>query len=251
MKKMTEDNVKAALAGESQAHVKYAAFAGRPKRRTCPTSPASSRPIPTPSRSTPPITSRSWAPSARPRTTSTAAVGGETFEIEEMYPAFIVTAQSPGRESRRDVLQRRPGRREGPRRPLQGRPRGRRRGPGPRLQAIHVCAVCGFTMEGDAPDKCPVCGAPKDKFVRSEDGPGEAHMAIDKNLAAWQILGVAIRSEIDAAAFYAGSRDGSRTSSSSRSSSSWPSKRSSTGRSSSACSARGTRTSRRTSPSRR
>lgn len=27
-------------------------------------------------------------------------------------------------------------------------------------------------------------------------------MAIDKNLAAWQILGVAIRSEIDAAAFY-------------------------------------------------
>ncbi|MBP1769515.1 MAG: hypothetical protein H6P96_133, partial [Candidatus Aminicenantes bacterium] len=27
MKKMTEENVKAALAGESQAHVKYAAFA--------------------------------------------------------------------------------------------------------------------------------------------------------------------------------------------------------------------------------
>jgi len=27
-------------------------------------------------------------------------------------------------------------------------------------------------------------------------------MAIDKNLAAWQVLGVAIRSEIDAAAFY-------------------------------------------------
>ena len=28
-------------------------------------------------------------------------------------------------------------------------------------------------------------------------------MSIDKNLAAWQILGVAIRSEVDAAAFYA------------------------------------------------
>jgi rubrerythrin len=30
---------------------------------------------------------------------------------------------------------------------------------------IHVCSICGFTMEGDAPDKCPVCGAPKAKFV--------------------------------------------------------------------------------------
>ena len=33
------------------------------------------------------------------------------------------------------------------------------------FKPIHVCSVCGFTMEGDAPDKCPVCGAPKDKFV--------------------------------------------------------------------------------------
>jgi rubrerythrin len=30
---------------------------------------------------------------------------------------------------------------------------------------IHVCTVCGFTMEGVAPEKCPICGAPKEKFV--------------------------------------------------------------------------------------
>jgi rubrerythrin len=29
---------------------------------------------------------------------------------------------------------------------------------------IHVCGVCGFTMEGEAPDTCPVCGTPKDQF---------------------------------------------------------------------------------------
>ena len=29
---------------------------------------------------------------------------------------------------------------------------------------VHVCSVCGFTVEGDAPDQCPVCGSPKDKF---------------------------------------------------------------------------------------
>jgi rubrerythrin len=33
------------------------------------------------------------------------------------------------------------------------------------LKPIHVCSNCGFTMEGDAPDKCPVCGVSKGKFV--------------------------------------------------------------------------------------
>jgi len=31
---------------------------------------------------------------------------------------------------------------------------------------IHVCQVCGNTVEGDAPDACPVCGAPKKMFKR-------------------------------------------------------------------------------------
>ena len=30
--------------------------------------------------------------------------------------------------------------------------------------SIHVCDVCGNTVVGEAPDKCPVCGAPKARF---------------------------------------------------------------------------------------
>jgi rubrerythrin len=30
--------------------------------------------------------------------------------------------------------------------------------------SIHVCEICGNTVEGSAPDKCPICGAPKAKF---------------------------------------------------------------------------------------
>ncbi|NTV81073.1 MAG: rubrerythrin family protein, partial [Candidatus Aminicenantes bacterium] len=33
------------------------------------------------------------------------------------------------------------------------------------FKPIQVCSVCGFTLEGEAPDKCPICGAPKNKFV--------------------------------------------------------------------------------------
>ncbi|MCD6394482.1 MAG: rubrerythrin family protein, partial [Planctomycetes bacterium] len=31
-------------------------------------------------------------------------------------------------------------------------------------QKIYVCAVCGNTVLGEAPERCPVCGAPKAKF---------------------------------------------------------------------------------------
>jgi rubrerythrin len=29
-----------------------------------------------------------------------------------------------------------------------------------------VCSVCGNTVEGGAPEKCPICGAPKAKFSK-------------------------------------------------------------------------------------
>ena len=29
---------------------------------------------------------------------------------------------------------------------------------------IQVCQVCGCTLEGEAPEKCPICGAPKKMF---------------------------------------------------------------------------------------
>ncbi|MCR4729238.1 MAG: NADH peroxidase [Lachnospiraceae bacterium] len=35
--------------------------------------------------------------------------------------------------------------------------------------AKYVCSVCGYVHEGDeAPDKCPVCQAPKEKFTKQE-----------------------------------------------------------------------------------
>ncbi|RJX27625.1 MAG: rubrerythrin family protein [Desulfurivibrio sp.] len=32
------------------------------------------------------------------------------------------------------------------------------------LGPVQVCEMCGYTLEGDAPDKCPVCGAKKETF---------------------------------------------------------------------------------------
>lgn len=32
--------------------------------------------------------------------------------------------------------------------------------------AYHVCTFCGFIMEGDAPDNCPICSAPASRFKK-------------------------------------------------------------------------------------
>ena len=38
----------------------------------------------------------------------------------------------------------------------------------------YVCVVCGYVHEGaEAPEKCPVCGAPSEKFVLKEEGKRE------------------------------------------------------------------------------
>jgi len=36
------------------------------------------------------------------------------------------------------------------------------------LGPIQVCEVCGYTLEGEAPDRCPVCSAEKRKFTAFE-----------------------------------------------------------------------------------
>ncbi|QIB70792.1 NADH peroxidase [Aminipila butyrica] len=37
-----------------------------------------------------------------------------------------------------------------------------------------TCSVCGYTHEGaEAPEKCPQCGVPAEKFIKVEDGARE------------------------------------------------------------------------------
>ena len=33
------------------------------------------------------------------------------------------------------------------------------------LGSLHICKVCGYTVEGDPPEKCPTCGKGKEEFV--------------------------------------------------------------------------------------
>jgi rubrerythrin len=37
-------------------------------------------------------------------------------------------------------------------------------GKDPEIGDIYICLVCGYTVEGDLPDKCPICNAKREKF---------------------------------------------------------------------------------------
>lgn len=159
----TLDNLKAAFAGESQANRKYLAFAKKADEEGYPQ------------------IAKLFRAAAAAETVHAhnhlgvmegvsataknleAAISGETFEFTKMYPGFITEADTEGAKKARwsfNVAN--------------------------QVEEVHaglfkealaqmakaagpdycVCSVCGNTVLGEAPDKCPICGAAKSKFER-------------------------------------------------------------------------------------
>ena len=95
-----------------------------------------------------------------------AAIGGENYEFTQMYPGFITQADSEKNSAavgsfdmankvekiHHGLFQK----------ALKSLEAGEKKAEKPFL----VCQVCGNTVEGEAPEKCPVCGAPRSKFKR-------------------------------------------------------------------------------------
>lgn len=174
---MTETNLRSAFAGESQAHMRYKIFAERAQKLGWPNvarlfdavayaerihAGNHFRNILTKGGTT--TVSGSVFGSTDTSDDLQAGMDGESFEITEMYPAYIATAHFQGEkpaetgfswaleaeklhldlykrakvsvDQKKDVA----------------------------LGPLQVCSTCGYTVEGDAPDRCPVCNSPKEKF---------------------------------------------------------------------------------------
>ena len=94
------------------------------------------------------------------------AVSGETFEFEKMYPEYIDTAKREGNKQAAwsfDVANQV----EQIHAKLFKKAIDALKNKKPMAKVdYYVCGVCGNTVEGEAPDKCPICGAPKEKFFK-------------------------------------------------------------------------------------
>lgn len=162
----TEDDLKAAFAGESQANRRYLAFAARAEQDGYPQ------------------IAKLFRAAAEAETVHALnhlrvmggikgtgenlreAIAGETHEYTKMYPGFIEDAKKEKNKAAeigftvankveevhaglyKKALEAADAKKDMPK------------------KDIHVCQVCGMTVEGDAPDECLVCKAKKDKFKK-------------------------------------------------------------------------------------
>lgn len=94
-----------------------------------------------------------------------AAVEGEGFEFQEMYPRFVAEAEADGNRQATVSFKYAMAVEEVHhglyRKALEAVKSG---GDLPESR-IYVCPVCGNTFMGEVPEKCPVCGVPSGRFV--------------------------------------------------------------------------------------
>jgi len=166
MKKMTEDNLKSAFAGESQAHMKYMSFADKAAAENFP---GVARLFKAASFSEQVHATnhlRTLAGIGKTSENLAGAIAGENFEVAEMYDAYMAVADRQG-EKEAKMRFHAANEAEKVHAGLYARAKETvDKGKDAEFPAIQVCSVCGFTIEGDAPDNCPICGAPKQKFVK-------------------------------------------------------------------------------------
>jgi len=92
------------------------------------------------------------------------AIEGESFEINEMYPAYIAVAKDQNEANAEESFRWAYLSEKIHTRMFQKAKEAVDDGKDVKLGTIQICQMCGFTIEGEAPDKCPVCKEPKERF---------------------------------------------------------------------------------------
>ena len=164
MKKMTERFLLEAFAGESQAHMKYQIFAEQAEKEGFQNIARLFRAIAFAERVHATNHLRTLGLVKNTTENLGAAIDGETYEVDEMYPAFKAVAKEQGEQNAGRSFN---GAYEAEKihaAMYQKAKESASRGEDIELGDVYICEVCGYTAEGEAPDTCPVCGAPKDRF---------------------------------------------------------------------------------------
>jgi len=161
----TDDNLRAAFAGESQANRRYLAFAAKADAEGFKQVARLFRAVAEAETIHAHAHLRAMKGIGATVHNLEAAIAGEAYEFQSMYPDFVRTAE---RENSSAAL---PGFRNAMavekthfdlfNEALNTVKSGKDLPAAP----IRICMVCGHTVIGDAPDRCPVCKAARDKFI--------------------------------------------------------------------------------------
>lgn len=159
----TEKNLQEAFAGESQANRKYLAFAKQAEAEGFKQIAKLFRAAAEAETVHAHAHLRALDGIKNTKENLQAAINGETHEFKSMYPEMIVKAKEEGLKQAEISFNY-----------------------ANQVEKIHaalyekalanlgkneevdyyVCSICGNTVEGQPPDKCPICGVPASKFIK-------------------------------------------------------------------------------------
>ena len=164
----TKDNLQEAFAGESQANRKYLFFAEKADE-------SGNKQIARLFRAAAEAETvharnhlRVLGELKSDRENLAAAVGGENYEFTEMYPEFIGQANKENNKEAANSFDLANKVEQIHHKLFQEALSNLESGRSFKDAPYYVCQVCGNTVEGEAPERCPVCGAPRSKFKKVE-----------------------------------------------------------------------------------
>jgi len=161
----TQENLATAFAGESQANQKYRAFAAKAEKEGLTNIAKLFR--------TTAEAEKIHAEGhlkALDGINSTvenlkAAIGGETFEFEEMYPPMLEQAEAEGHKAKK--MFKWAVEAEAIHAKLYALAlEAAEQGKDLEVSNFYLCPVCGHIEFGEAPDSCPICHVPGDMYIQ-------------------------------------------------------------------------------------
>lgn len=163
---MTERNLNAAFAGESQAFIKYSIWADRAEQEGKKNVARLFRAIAQAEKVHATNHFRTLGHIKTTKDNLQGAVDGENYEVKEMYPAFKAVAELQG-EKAAVVVTRWALESEKVHAVMYEKAKQAvESGKDAAVGDIYVCPNCGYTMEGSPPDECPICKAKRETFKK-------------------------------------------------------------------------------------
>lgn len=166
MKKMTEENLESAFAGESQAHMRYLIFAEEVEEEGFPSVARLFRAI---AYAEQVHATNHYNILGMIRSSAEnlqTAIEGENHEVDEMYPAYGAVAKLQEEKGALRVMDWALQAEKIHAGMYQKAKQAVESGKDIKLGPVYICKICGYTVEGQEPDRCPVCGASKGKFQK-------------------------------------------------------------------------------------
>ena len=164
----TAENLQDAFAGESQANRKYLAFAKKAEKDGYPQVAKLFRAAAEAETVHAHAHLRVMGGIQDTAANLQAAIDGEGFEFQEMYPEYVAVSEAEGNKPATYSFKNAMAVEETHHDLYAQALEAVKAGKDLSQTQIFVCPVCGHTVLGEAPDKCPVCGALKARFFEVE-----------------------------------------------------------------------------------